>query len=182
MAIAPHTLTSLQPNTIMTPSLRQHRRLGAQPSKRAKTILRARNRASFATTSQLVIVPGRESVGAGVWYTEQEMKRLKASNVRSIVVARVLLAKHARDDSDASTYPRAEILGLERHLSDELMTAHKRRKRNDYRAVGVEQGYQRTYDCRCPERLARASLRQSKNAMRLARLRALSLEHELASS
>lgn len=145
---------------------------------------KAKKQATFSPSSQLIVVPRVDDA----WYSEDELKSQKMHNIRLVAKARALLSAHHQgisrtgDDEAAVLLSRAETLGIERHLCEVARAEYKRRKREVYQAVDLEQTYQRHFGCANPTRLAVVCSHQSRGAMRQARMRALSLEHDLASS
>ena len=136
----------------------------------------------FSEHSQMFIVDvlHRGTHQCNMWYSGHELALLKAWNMRLILGTRVqLLSRRATSRSDVQT--RAEILGLEKHLSSELTQEFKRRRLEMFLAVNMEQQYQTFLRSPNPDQLARVSRCHSRWAMKRAHLAAQLLQQDLSS-
>ena len=109
---------------------------------------------------------------------------MKAMHAFSVVKARSQLASrrnHKKCTTTTSSVP--EIVGMEKHLSSELTHEYKRRKRDLFLAVKVEQRLHReVFGCPNPDRLAMVSRNHTRWAMERARMAALLLQDDMKPS
>mmetsp|Transcript_4083 Transcript_4083/g.7275 ORF Transcript_4083/g.7275 Transcript_4083/m.7275 type:complete len:173 (+) Transcript_4083:152-670(+) len=158
----------------------QHYIPNSQQPGRAMDTVKAKQ-VRFSERSQMLIVDvlHQGTHQCNMWYSGDELVLLKAWNMRSIMRTRVQLSRRVASRSDV--HERAEILGLEKHLSSELTQEFKRRKREMFLAVKMEQQHQKFLRSPNPDRLATVSRQHSRWAMKRAHLAAQLLQRDLSS-
>lgn len=138
----------------------------------------------FSENSQMFIVDDLRCNQQSniMWYSADEFVSLKAWKIHSILEARAQLSR-GRTGPRNKIHVRAEILGLEKHLSGGIEREFRRRKREVFLAVKMEQRWQRAFLC-CPnvDQLATVSRLHSRWAMRRAQLAAHLLQQDLMST
>lgn len=105
------------------------------------TTHRVERRVSFSNNlSDTIVVDGlsdldEDGIGRKLWYSPRDIDELRERYMQSIYITRMKLSHQSR----------AEIVGLEKHLSSELSKEFKRRKAEVYSAINTELEFQQDY-------------------------------------
>ena len=91
----------------------------------------------FAATSQLIVYEV-DKCGNSTWYTEEEMDGFKYRHAKTIRRLQMAACQSKANDLDA-----AHIIGLEKHLTEDIETEYMERRSNALRMCMKIQKWQR---------------------------------------